>query len=148
MLDETIPETTVRIHASDKPWMSAYIKKEIKARQKAYTSGNTTKYRRLADKISKLIKKAKSEYYKSKVEGLRKHDSVKWHKSIFQLAGSNGENSTNNLSPDRAANTVELLQNAFTKPWQNLPESTLPSLNDVAPFLRSESPQIPTIGQV
>ena len=27
MLDETIPETTVRIHASDKPWMSAYIKK-------------------------------------------------------------------------------------------------------------------------
>jgi hypothetical protein len=52
-------------------------KKEIKATQKAYTTGNTTKYGRLADKTSKLIKKAKSEYYKSKAEGQRKHDSAK-----------------------------------------------------------------------
>lgn len=148
MLDEIIPETTIRAHASDKPWMSAYIKKEIKARQKAYTTGNTTKYRRLADKISTLIKKAKSEYYKLKAEGQRKHDPAKWHKTIFQLTGSDGENPTNNLSPDIAANTVELLQNAFTKPWQNLPETILPSLNDVAPYLRNDSPPIPSIGQV
>ena len=58
ILDKTIHVTTIRTHASDKPWMTAYIKKEIKARQKAYTTGNMTKYRQLADKIITLIKKA------------------------------------------------------------------------------------------
>ena len=35
ILDKTIPVITIRTHASDKPWMTAYIKKEIKARQKS-----------------------------------------------------------------------------------------------------------------
>ena len=34
LLDETLPETTIRVHTSDKPWMTPHIKKEIKARQR------------------------------------------------------------------------------------------------------------------
>ena len=38
ILNETLPETTIRVHVSDKPWMTSCIKREIKARQKAYTT--------------------------------------------------------------------------------------------------------------
>ena len=67
ILDETIPETTIRVHASDKPWMMSYVKREIRARQKAYTTGNMTQYRHLEDKIITLIKRAKAKYYASKI---------------------------------------------------------------------------------
>ncbi|CAB3978984.1 Hypothetical predicted protein [Paramuricea clavata] len=148
ILDKTIPVTTIRTHASDKPWMTAYIKKEIKARQKAYTTRNMTKYRQLADKIITLIKKAKAEFYSSKVKSKRKHDAAKWHRTISQLAGFEGDNLNNNLISDSTPDTVEILQNIFTKPWSKLPETILPSLEDVASSLRQENPPTPSIGQV
>ena len=82
ILDETIPETTIRVHVSDIPWMTSYIKREIKARQKAYTTENMTKYRQLADKIIVLIKKAKAKYYASKIRSKRQQDPANWHRSI------------------------------------------------------------------
>ena len=148
ILDETIPETTIRTHASNKPWMTAYIKKEIKARQKAYTTGNMTNYRQLADKIITLFKRANAEYYSSKVKGKRKHDSAKWHRTISQLAGFEGDNLNNNLISDGTLDTVEIFQNIFTKPWLNLPETIIPSLEDVASSLRQENPPTPSVGQV
>ncbi|CAB4018468.1 Hypothetical predicted protein, partial [Paramuricea clavata] len=148
ILDKTIPVTTIRTHASDKPWMTAYIKKEIKARQKAYTTRNMTKYRQLADKIITLIKKAKAEFYSSKVKSKRKHDAAKWHRTISQLAGFEGDNLNNNLISDSTPDTVEILQNIFTKPWSKLPETIIPSLEDVASSLRQENPPTPSIGQV
>ena len=148
ILDETIPETTIRVHVSDKPWMTSYIKREIKARQKAYTTGNMTKYRQLADKIIVLIKKAKAKYYASKIQSKRQQDSANWHRSISQLAGFDGASSNNNLFPDGTVDTAEILQNAFTKPWLNLPETTIPRLEDIATSLREENPPTPSIGLV
>ncbi|CAB4036656.1 Hypothetical predicted protein [Paramuricea clavata] len=148
ILDKTIPVTTIRTHASDKPWMTAYIKKEIKARQKAYTTRNMTKYRQLADKSITLIKKAKAEFYSSKVKSKRKHDAAKWHRTISQLAGFEGDNLNNNLISDSTPDTAEILQNIFTKPWSKLPETIIPSLEDVASSLRQENSSTPSIGQV
>jgi hypothetical protein len=36
-MDETIPERTVKMHPSDKPWMTSFIKTKIKARQRAFS---------------------------------------------------------------------------------------------------------------
>ena len=140
ILDETIPETTIRVHVSDKPWMTSYIKREIKARQKAG--------RQLADKIILFIKKAKAKYYASKIQSKRQQDSANWHRSISQLAGFDGASSNNNLSPDGTVDTAEILQNVFTKPWLNLPETTIPRLEDIASSLREENPPTPSIGLV
>ena len=64
ILNDTIPECTVRVHPTDKPWMTPRIKKEIKARQRAYTNGYNDKYKQLCDKVSKLIEKTKESYYR------------------------------------------------------------------------------------
>ena len=70
------------------------------------------------------------------------------HRSMSQLAGFDGASSSNNLSPDGTADTVELLQNVFTKPWLNLPETTIQRLEDIASYLREENPPTPSIGLV
>ena len=67
VLDDTLPECTVRVHPTDKPWTTPRIKKNIKARQRPYTIGDNDKYNQLCNKVSKLIEKAKESYYRSKV---------------------------------------------------------------------------------
>ena len=109
ILDETIPETTIRVHASDKPWMTSYIKREIRARQKAYTTGNMTQYRHLADKIITLIKRAKAKYYASKIKSKRKQDPAKWHRSISQLIGCEGVNSNDNEISNSHTDAAEIV---------------------------------------
>ena len=131
ILDETIPETSIRVHASDKPWMTSYIKREIRARQKAYATGNMTQYRHLADKIITLIKRAKAKYYASKIKSKRKQDPAKWHRSISQLVGCEGVNSNDNEISNSHIDAAEILQNVFTKPCSNLPETIIPSLEEV-----------------
>ena len=53
------------------------------------------------------------------------------------LAGFDGASSNNNLFPDGTVDTAEILQNIFTKPWLNLPETTNPRLEDIASSLRA-----------
>ena len=44
-LDITLPERTVRMYPTDKPWMTPRIKKELTARQHAYTIGDIDEYK-------------------------------------------------------------------------------------------------------
>jgi hypothetical protein len=37
IMDESIPERTVIMHPSDKPWMTSFIETKIKARQRAFS---------------------------------------------------------------------------------------------------------------
>ena len=52
ILDKVLPKRTVRFHPSDKSWMTSRIKQGIKARQKAFTSGNKSRYKLLLTHIS------------------------------------------------------------------------------------------------
>ena len=69
-LDDTLPKRSVRIHPTDKPWMTPHIKKELKARQRAHTIGDISHYKKLCDKVSLLISKAKENYYLSNSKDL------------------------------------------------------------------------------
>ncbi|CAB4019987.1 Hypothetical predicted protein [Paramuricea clavata] len=77
MLDEALPVRTVRAHCTDKPWMTPNIKALIKARQRAFTKGETPKYKSLHAKVTKLISNAKATYYKSKAEGNHQSNPAK-----------------------------------------------------------------------
>ena len=126
--------------ASDKPWMTSFIKRKIKARQRAFSSGDVIKYKELCDKIKTLIKKAKKEYYHSKVGSQRNYNPARWYKDILQLAGIETTSTT-------TTSTAELLQDIFTKPWQDLHAASIPSLAEVAPLLKENPPPVPSIGQ-
>ena len=66
MLDESLPEKTIRVHHSDKPWINGNIKMQIKARQRAFSHGDKQKYNVLCKSVANLIAKAKATYYQSK----------------------------------------------------------------------------------
>ena len=88
LLDDALPETTIRVHSLDKPWMTPYIKKDIKARQRAFTSGNVIKHKELCEKVLELIKRAKKEYYPPRLRAdaiTIQHDGTKTYSNWLVL---------------------------------------------------------------
>ena len=62
MLDESLPKKTLRVHHSDKPWITGCTK----ARQKAFSRGDKLRYKQPCEKVTNLIATANANYYRSK----------------------------------------------------------------------------------
>ncbi|XP_028409529.1 uncharacterized protein LOC114532151 [Dendronephthya gigantea] len=146
ILDKTLPKRTVRFHPSDKPWMTPRIKQEIKARQKAFTSGNRSRYQLLCDKVSSLISSAKKTYYQSKAEDTRVTSPAKWYKIIYELVAANDCNFQSSAAP--TDDLAERLQQSFTKPWQSTTPNEKPKLEEIEHLLKDTKPLLPSIGQI
>ena len=148
IMDQTIPERTVRMHPSDKPWMTSFIKTKIKARQRVFSRNDLEQYEQLRVIVSKLISKAKMSYYKSNARGLRTTNvnPAKWFKSIFSLLGiHNGNNSLGQTSDDNIQELAEKLQQVFIEPWENLPSGNELDVNQIDRLLKNTTPPLPSI---
>ena len=146
IMDETIPERTVRMHPSDKPWMTSFIKTKTKARQRAFSRNDLEQCEQLRVIVSKLISKAKMSYYKSNARGLRTTNPAEWFKSIISLLGiHNGNNSLGQTSDDNIQELAEKLQQAFIKPWENLPSDNELHVNQIDRLLRNTTPPLLSI---
>ena len=77
ILDETVPVRKIRMHPGDKPWMTPYIKSEIKRRQRAFVAGDTHNYQALKLMVMELIRDAKLRFYVNKTANLRSTDPSK-----------------------------------------------------------------------
>ena len=136
---------TVRVHISDKPWVSPQIKTLIRDRQRAYTRGDQEKYNQLKAKVSCLIANAKQKFYHDKAQDLRHSNPSKWYRSIYAMTGADQQHA--DITTPRKTELSKLaddLLDAFTKPWQE-PSSLLAS--DLAGNLIDRPPCNPCIGQ-
>ena len=67
--------------------MSVSIKKLINDRQKAFHSGNILQCRTLKYKVQTEIALRKKEYYRNKVQHLKKDDCRKWWQVVNRMSG-------------------------------------------------------------
>ncbi|CAB4021160.1 Hypothetical predicted protein [Paramuricea clavata] len=143
-----MPEVTIRMHTSDKPWITQKIKAQIKARKKAYCRGDKSKYDQLCKKVSKLIRNAKQSFYHTEGRDLRQKDPAKWYKTVYTLLGAEtNHNSLQTPSNEDLSKVAENLQTAFTNPWKDI-NVDLPDINEVNHLLKDTPPPLPSLGQV
>ena len=81
------PAKSVKIHPTDKPWMSAEIKLLILERQRAFHSGSNEKWRLLRNKVRMAICKRKKEFFACMVKSLKTSDPRSWWSLVSKLAG-------------------------------------------------------------
>ena len=62
-LDNLIPERTIEIYATDRPWMTSQLKRLINKRQKAFASGNRCLSNLLRNKVNRERKSCRKVYY-------------------------------------------------------------------------------------
>lgn len=146
ILNQTMPMKTIRMHPSDKPWLTPHIKDVIAQRQRAYSKGDMMKYKQLQEKAALLISKAKLNHYQSKTATTRTRNPAKWFKSIYSLCGaSEPSENPSNISAENLYTIVEKFQDVFTKPWNDY----IPMISSVdSESLPEVTPVLPSIGQV
>ena len=86
-IDRIFPTKVVKIHHTDKPWMTPTLKKLINLRQKAFYSGNKDLWHHYRAKVRNDIMLKKRSYYENKVKQLKYSDPKKWWDCINQLSG-------------------------------------------------------------
>ena len=85
---------TIKLHPSDKPWMTASLKNLITLRQRAFDGGNINLWHHYRDKVRLEITERKRKFYADKVEHLKKSDTRSWWKLVKQISGQ-----SNNIAP-------------------------------------------------
>ena len=87
------PAKSVKIHPTDKPWMSAEIKSLILERQRAYHSGSNDRWRLLRNEVRIAIYERKKEFFACKVISLKTQDPRSWWSLVSKLAGKSSTDS-------------------------------------------------------
>ena len=87
------PAKSVKLHPTDKPWMSAEIKSLTLKRQRAYHSGSNDRWRLLRNKVRIAICKRKKEFFARKVMSLKTSDPRSWWSLVSKLAGKSSTDS-------------------------------------------------------
>ena len=115
ILDESLPEKTIKVHHSDKPWITGCIKMQINARQNAFSRGDKLKYKQLCEKVANLTATAKANYYRSNGSELRTSNQSKWYKCIYSLLNIENTAPTQFLHGPETTDLSELSE-IFRKP--------------------------------
>ena len=82
-----LPLRSVKSHPMDKPWMNANITEAIAIRQSAWTNGQTPKYNSFRNKVTKMCRHARRQFYNSMVDHTQAFNPRKWWKNVKLLAG-------------------------------------------------------------
>ena len=88
-IDTHFPSKVVKLHSSDKPWITPEIKNLIKKRQAAFAEGKTYLWRFLRNKVIRTISQAKKFYYRDRLQNLKNSDPSGWHKGIQMICNKN-----------------------------------------------------------
>ena len=96
---------SVKIHPTDKPWMSAEIKSLILERQRACHSGSNERWRLLRNKVRMAICMRKKEFFARKVKSLKNSDPRSWWSLVSKLAGKSSTHSELSY-PDENGNII------------------------------------------
>ena len=102
-LDTIMPVLSIKIHETDRPWVSTHLKQLIIRLQKAFSSGNQPFFKILRNKVNREHKRCRMVYYENKVKDLQDSRPRNWWREVNQLCGSaktTGCDLTSVLHPD------------------------------------------------
>ena len=98
-----MPERSIKVHKTDRPWMTVQLKSLIAPRQEALASGNESLFKLLRNKVNREQKQCRKIYYQNKVKVLRDNKPRDWWREIKELCGNNKGSKSNIqyiLNPD------------------------------------------------
>ncbi|XP_071477419.1 uncharacterized protein [Diadema antillarum] len=84
-IEKHFPMRRVKLHPTDKDWMTPKIKAMIKSRQKAFSCRNTAVYKHYRNKVSREIATAKSTFYSTKIQNLKTSNPAAWYRGIRSM---------------------------------------------------------------
>ena len=85
-IDINFPLKSVKIHLTDRPWMTSRIKQLTLERQRAFHSDRSGRWRELRTRVRDEIAARKKAFYSEKVSFLKNTDPRKWWSLVNKLS--------------------------------------------------------------
>ena len=89
-----------KIHPTDKPWITPYIKQLIRDRQRAFHYGNMRQWRIYRNKVKFEINIRKKNVYADETNKLPKNNCKQWWSIVNKLSGRKTKKFNNGLHRD------------------------------------------------
>ena len=86
-LDHVMPMRTRKVHSTEPPWITASLKNLLQKRQCAWSRGDDQMFCELRNRVNRKRKMCRANYYRAKVEHLRKCKPSEWWKEVKKLSG-------------------------------------------------------------
>ena len=86
-IDIHFPLKSVKIHPTDRPWMTSRIKQFILERRRAFHSNRNGRWRELRTRVRDEIAARKKAFYSEKLSYLKSTDPRKWWSLVKKLSG-------------------------------------------------------------
>ena len=141
-LDTIMPVRSIKIHETDRPWVSTQLKQLITRRQKAFASGNQPLFKILRNKVNRERKRCRKVYYENKVKDLQDSKPRNWWREVKQLCGSaktTGRDLTAILHPDLVCDE-STLANKINKAFVSVMEDYSPLTDSVRVDMDDDQP--------
>ena len=119
IIDKHAPERRVGYKNNDRPWVNDYFKRLVSRRNTAYKSSNRALYKELRNRVNRVGRTLKSQYFLNQVEQMKSSKPKNWWKEIKRLSGalptssSLNDNLTLNDQPVDSESLSEVINNFF-----------------------------------
>jgi hypothetical protein len=115
----------MKLHPTDKPWMTAEIKDAIKRRQHAWVNDFPLQYKSYRNKVNSLCKQARRRFYRESISHTRDTNPKKWWDNIKLLSGLSKPAPLSSITADgsvlRDNERVEAINDTFSKVANDIP---------------------------
>ncbi len=133
LLDTHLPNTSVVIYDTDKPWITDDFKLMISKRQDAFMRGHTLAFNYYRNKVNRSCKSLRNKYYNRNISRLQKSNPKMWWKKTQTLIGRNTEkNQLTALANDTSDGDIGILAQQINSFFHSVSSSlnNLPNPDD------------------
>ena len=145
LVNKHFPIKTVNRHTNDKPWINDTFRHMIRRRQRAYLNKDKDQYHLYRNKVNRLCKQLKRNFYKNRIEDLQHKKPGQWWTRIKQLTGDSGDTSTTpleDLANIETNGSLQTLANQINTFFCSLC-SNMPPLSSDSSWLNLEINNVP-----
>nr|XP_054771412.1 uncharacterized protein LOC129279344 [Lytechinus pictus] len=139
-MNEYFPLKTIKLHPTDKPWITPYLKSLIHQRQVAFHN-DRMRWRYLSNKVARNVKFLKSKFYVDRVQKLKRDNPSSWYKNIKIMTGTdkrmNNDIRVPNIQKDDQCGIANAVNDFFANVSEDIPAL---STSELPAYLPSGKP--------
>ena len=124
-MDRHFPTRRLKMHISDKPWVSTKTKELIRKRQESFDPSRPPIWRSYRNQVQRSIVADKNDYYKNRVERHKKSNPAEWYRQIRVMTTNNKSQTLitppPGVDPTNAKDVATSINNHFVSISSDIP---------------------------
>ncbi len=126
LLNVFFPVQTVQRGQNDKPWITDKFRRLIRCRQHAWLNGDRSQYNKLRNRVNRLSKQLRLQFYHRRIQGLRTSNPHEWWRQTKKLTGQQVKPELQSLINEVAGGDVQLLADMINSSLQQVSRDLSP----------------------